>query len=172
MTEARDVRIFEGDDVPRIWVDIRLVRRIRSLPPMAVRAWQALKNLLFVACLASGVALLTVEGLDAPQGLRLLIGVGMVWLVWDQVIARRRPGVSHILLTTKGVLLTDENVYVRWEEIEGWQLGSNLLRFKPKPGFGATGLFAPTWLEIPLAPQNKDIVLEHFREHAKVWKPE
>ncbi|MCA9320157.1 MAG: hypothetical protein KDB53_05455 [Planctomycetes bacterium] len=170
--EGEVLRSYEGDDIPQVFVDIRLVRRIGSLSPMVMAMWQGAKGLLFLGALALTLAFLVIPDFNLAHQLRIALAVILAWQVWDQVVAHRNYGLSHILLTTKGVLMTEENLYLRWEEIDSWKQQGNLLRFKPKPGFGAKGLFAASELDVPLSQGNRELVLELFRENVARWKPE
>ncbi len=160
------------DDLPYIHVDIRLTRRIGILPPMAMALWQGMKAVFLIASLLGMFVLVIKPEIQVSDSLRYIMVLMVVWQVWDQLIARRRYGTSHILVTTKGVCLTDENIYVRWEEIESWKNDGNLLRMKPKPGFGPKGFMAPSECDIPLTDRNRAFLLEKFREKVPRWKPE
>ena len=171
MTKSR-VRILEGDDIPRVYVDIRLTRRMGALSPAATRMWQALKGVLFLVSAIAILGLTIMPRANVPLNVRIALAAMAVWLFWDQVVSRRHWGASHILLTTKGVLFTDENVYVRWDDIESYKVAGNLLRMRPKAGHRPAGLFAPSELDIPLTEGNREHVLELFREYGvPAWRP-
>ena len=167
------IRRLEGDDIPQIFLDIRLRRTIGSLPPLALSMWLGLKAAMFLASLAGVVALTILPDAEVGLNLRIALSVVLVWLFYEHVLARRHYGVSHILATTKGVLFSDENIYVRWEDIESYKAAPDLLRFRPAPGHGPKGLFAPKELDIPLNDGNRDHIVELFRDNGvKKWKPE
>ncbi len=158
---------LERDDaLPRIYVDIRITRRIRSLPPMTVAIWQAMKKVLFLGAILLAALALSWPEFEISQGLGIAASIMIVWQVWENMIARSHYGVSHILLTTKGILFTAENVYVHWEDVEEWAASGDLLRLTPAPRARPGGLFAPSTLDIPLAHKSRRLVLEVFRREA------
>ena len=163
--------VMDDGEMPVIHVDIRLTRRIGVLPPMAMKSWQAMKSVLFFASLIGIFYAVLRPEAEIHEAIRYTMVFILVWQVWDQIIARHRYGVSHILVTTKGVCFTDDNIYVRWEEIENWKNDGNLLRMKPKAGFGPKGIFAAKECDIPLTEQNREFLLELFRERVPRWKP-
>lgn len=169
MTETD--RRAEEDEIPRIHADIQLRRTIASLPESTMRAWGNLKRLAFLAALAGLFYICLVPEARVEMTGRLIVVLVVAWMLWDQVFARRRIGTSHILVTTKGVLLTEDNVYVRWEEMESFQHAGDLLRFKLRPDAGPRGLFAPRSFDIPLTANNREFLLELFRERVERWKP-
>lgn len=161
------------DDTPRIWVDIRLTRKLGSMSPDATRMWQGAKGVIFFVALALTIVQSVYPAAGIPANLRIACALMIAWLVYELIIARRSYGVSHILVTTKGMLFTEENVYVRWEDIESYQVGGGLLRVRPTPGHGAKGLFAPKDLDVPLSDQNRELLLDLCRENGvPPWKPQ
>lgn len=164
---------MHDDDIPRIWVDIRVTRKLGMLSPAATGMWQTVKAVLFFGALALTIAQSVYPAAGIPANVRIACALVVAWLVYEFVIARRSYGVSHILVTTKGVLFTEENVYLRWEELESFQVGGGLLRLRPKPGYGPEGLFAPRDLDVPLSDQNRELLLDLCRENGvPAWKPE
>ena len=131
------------EDLPIIHVDIRLTRRIGSLPPIAMSLWQGFKGILALCSLAGMFLLVLRPEVEVDESLRYAMALMVFWQFWEQVISRTSYGTSHILVTTKGVCFTDENIYVRWSEIESWKNDGKLLRMRPKDGFGPRGFMAP-----------------------------
>ena len=162
----------EESEIPRIYVDIRIRRTIGIMPPMALAAWQKLKGVFFLGSIVATFFLILRPQFPVQGSFRIVVCLFLAWLLWDQVFARRHYGVSHVLITTKGVLFSDENLYVRWEEIQDWKHAGSLLRLRPKPGFGAKGLFAPRELDIPLTEANGEFLLDMFREKVERWRPD
>ena len=150
----------------------RLERSSGSMPPVAMACWQGLKSVAFLLSLAGALAYLCWDEFTPTLNLRIVMACIIGWQFWEQVIARRRYGISHILLTSKGVLFTEENVYVKWEDIESYMQHGDMLRFKPAPGCGPRGLFARSELDIPLSKANREFVLDLFKERVTRWKPE
>ena len=160
------------DGLTIIHADIRLIRRIGVLPPIAMKLWQGLKLFLFLASLLGVIFVAVRPTVDVPELLRWVMCSMVVWQIWEHMVARHRYGVSHILVTTKGVCFTDENIYVRWEEMESWKNDGKLLRLKPKAGFGPRGFMAPTECDIPLTDRNREFLLDIFREKVPRWRPD
>ncbi len=162
----------DEDAPPVIHVDIRLTRRIGTLPPMAMQLWQGFKGVLFLLSLV-GIMFVTLRPeTEVHEALRYTMCFMVLWQVWDKLVARHRYGVSHILVTTKGVCFTDDNIYVRWEDIESWKNDGRLLRMRPKPGHGPKGFLAPKECDIPLTENNREFLLDLFRERVSRWRPE
>jgi len=158
---------LERDDaLPRIYVDIRITRRIRSLPATTVAIWQGMKKVLFLGAVLLAVLALCWPDFVISQGLGIVAAILIVWQIWENMIARSHYGVSHILLTSKGILFTAENVYIPWEDVESWAASGDLLRLTPSPQARPGGLFAPSTLDIPLAHKSRHLVLEVFRKEA------
>ncbi len=160
------------DGLTIIHADIRLTRRISLLPPMAMRLWQGMKFVLLIISLAGMLFVVIRPDVEVTEIPRYVMCLIVIWQLWEHLVARRRYGVSHILVTTKGVCFTDENIYVRWEEIESWKNDGRLLRMKPKPGFGPRGFMAPRECDIPLTDRNREFLLDIFREKVARWRPD
>ncbi|MCB9833214.1 MAG: hypothetical protein H6807_12135 [Planctomycetes bacterium] len=184
MSETEQDQRREEDEIPRIYADIELRRTIAGLPQSTIRIWLAFKRLIFLAALGGLFYMVLVPAIsaapdstggyavkDVPEGGRYLITAVVAWMLWDQVFARRRLGTSHILVTTKGVLLTEDNVYLRWSEMESFQNDGKLLRFRLKPGAGPSQAFAPRTYDLPLTQANREFLLDLFREKVERWKP-
>lgn len=139
----------DDDDYPRVYADIRILRRWKGIPPTAAAVWQTVKGLGFAAC--GVVALATLLGAFEPSlQLAIFTAFMLCWATWEHVFARHRPGTSHVLVTERGILFTSENVYLRWEEIAQWGGDQKLVRVRPKPGAGRGGWFAPSEYLVPL----------------------
>lgn len=168
MTETR---VFEGDDIPKIFASIKLRKSLGVLPPGAQSAYLVFKGAVFLVGLAIAITCIITPDFIRGTGLRIPLAVLVGWFYYDQVVARRNYGTSHVLVTSRGVLLTDENVYVYWDDIESYQHAGNVVRFRPKPGAGPAGLFAPKELDVPINDANREVVLDEFRSRVKRWKP-
>ena len=143
-----------------------------ALNPTTTRLWQGAKTVLLFATLITTIVQSVYPAADIPANLRVVCAVIVTWLIYEFVIARPNYGVSHILVTTKGMLFTEHNVYVRWEEFESFQIGNGLLRMRPKPEAAPVGFFAPKDLDVPLSEQNRELLLELCRENGvPPWKP-
>lgn len=156
---------------PIVWVHIRLTKRMGALPPMAVRTWSIFKALLFLGGLVGALyALLVPEGLPTDLA-RYLVALLLVWFAWDRVFVRGKLGLSHILVTSRGVVFTEYDIYLMWDEIESYQLSPEVLRLKPAPGKGPGDWRGARELDIPVTPRNREILRDLFAENAKRWKP-
>ncbi|MFT7618383.1 MAG: hypothetical protein ACI97A_002026 [Planctomycetota bacterium] len=160
------------DDLPIIHVDIRLTRRIGVLPPLAMSMWQGFKAFLSLASLLGMFLIVLKPEVGVGEGLRYAMCLIVLWQFWEHIVARTQYGVSHILVTTKGVCFTDENIYVRWNDIENWKNDGKLLRMRPKDGHGPRGFMAPKECDIPLTEMNREFLLEIFRERVPRWRPD
>lgn len=160
------------DDLPIIHVDIRLTRRIGVLPPMAMAMWQGMKAFLAIASLLGMFVVVLRPELEVGEALRYAMCLIVLWQFWEHLIAKNHYGTSHILVTTKGVCLTAENIYVRWDDIENWKNDGKLLRMRPKSGHGPKGFMAAKECDIPLTESNREFLLEIFREKVPRWRPD
>lgn len=172
-TTTFKTRELEGDDVPRVIVTIKLRRSIGSLPVAAQHLWSAVKAAVFlIGTAAAVVTTIWPNALALPLQLRIAIALVVIWFVWDRTWARRTSGTSYILVTTHGVLISDENLYVKWDEIESYQIGSDRVRLRPKPEARPTGAFAPREFDIPLDAANRPLIADLFAENVSRWSPD
>jgi hypothetical protein len=170
MTESPTLDEPQDED-PIVWLHIRLNKRMGSLPPMAVRAWTGLKWLFFLFGIgATFFALLVPGGLPTEIG-RYLVALLLAWFIWDRVFTRGRLGLSHILVTSRGVVFTEHDLYLMWDEIESYQLSPELLRIKPKPGRGPSDWRGTRELDLPVTVRNREILRDLFGENVERWKP-
>ncbi|MEZ6195057.1 MAG: hypothetical protein R3F20_04900 [Planctomycetota bacterium] len=162
-----------GDDAesPIVWVHIRLTKTMVRFPPFAVATWMFAKRLLFVLGVLGVIYALVAPRQLEPSTIRYVLVALLAWLLWDQIVAPKGYGKSHILVTTRGVVFTEHNLYLDWDDIANYQLSPELLRLEPKPGRGPGALFGKRRLDIPVTPRNREILRDLFAENVERWKP-
>ena len=154
------------DDSPRIHIHMRLRRTMGFLPPMGVKAWLWLKSLVMLAALAVAVVHLMTPAVVTSETLRWVVGLIVVWFVYDQLANRYQYGTSHIIVATNGVFFTEDNIHLRWEDIESYSAEPTLLRLKPRPAALPGGLFVRRRYEIPITDRTREPLLEAFQDNA------
>lgn len=171
MAEA-GTRTFEDDDRPVVHVALRIKKGVRSMPGFAGIAWSALKTVLLVVFLGLALWIVIDEAADVRTGGRWLIALGLVFGLYDRVMVRPRLGTFHVLVTDRGILFSEHQLYLPWDGIESYQIAGDLLRVRAKPEHAPRGLLAPRELDVPLTAANRPILTELFRERAPRWRPD
>ena len=89
---------------------IRIRRTLMHLSPFALHSWLLFKNTLFAGAFCCTIAQVWIPEFLVP--FRLVFQLILVWAIQSLILTRHKAGVSYLLVTTRGVLVTDLNIYL------------------------------------------------------------
>ncbi len=145
---------------------IRIRRTMLHLSPFALQGWVLFKNSLFVAAFVLTLAQTWIPGFVEP--LRLVAQLVLIWAIQSTILTQHKPGLSFMLVTTRGILISDINVYLDWKEIDAYSAAPTLIRLRTKPGAVPSLMNGPKTIDVPLATSNRTEVKDAFREFVGV----
>lgn len=133
------------------------------LSPFALQGWLLFKNTLFLAAFAITLAQVWIPDLMTP--FRLVFQLILLWALQSTVLTQHKPGLSYILITTRGVLISDLNVYLDWNDIAAYSAAPTLIRLRTEPGAIPSWSGGARTIDVPLATSNRTDVKDAFREY-------
>lgn len=142
---------------------IRIRRTLMHLSPFALRAWLLFKNCLFASGLGLTITQVWMPDFLAPM--RIPAQLTILWAVQSLLLSRHQPGTSYLLVTTRGLLISDLSIYLDWEDVDSYTAGPDLVRVRTKAGVMPGWSGRPQTLDVPLTPAIRTDVKDAFREY-------